>query len=195
MGWTLNVTGDPLARCKTDTQGEQRVTMGAETEALRPQAQEGQESSRSQKRQGQIPTGCRGVDPAHSWTWSSSLQNCGTVDFCCGKPPSLWCFITEALEAGWWNYWEISTLSERSNSPFTNTGSILANAAHVSGTMIPPHLHRSIVSSQQPNDIGTATIHISRLTKPRHMQLTRLTQGHISSKHRMLWQHPDISCP
>lgn len=31
------------------------------------------------------------------WLWTSNPQNWETIQFCCFKPPSLWCFVTVAL--------------------------------------------------------------------------------------------------
>ena len=39
--------------------------------------------------------------PADTLILDSSLQNCETVNVCCFKSPSLWCFVSAAIENGY----------------------------------------------------------------------------------------------
>ena len=39
--------------------------------------------------------------PGHTSIWTSSLQNCGRIYFCCSKPPSLQYFVRAALGNGY----------------------------------------------------------------------------------------------
>ena len=39
--------------------------------------------------------------PADTLILDSSLQNCETVNVCCFKSPSLWCFVSGAIENGY----------------------------------------------------------------------------------------------
>ena len=51
--------------------------------------------------------------PLTPWFQTSSLQNCGTKNFCCFKPPSWWKFVKTALGNKYRELWPLKTTIQK----------------------------------------------------------------------------------
>ena len=88
----------------TDTlREEDHVHVGAETGMMQPEAKELQGlpgTPGAGRGLEQIPPQSLQKEPTlpTAWLQTSGLLNCERINFCCSKPPGLWCFVTAVLE-------------------------------------------------------------------------------------------------